>query len=102
VVKEILTTEEVAGLLKCTPETVETAARNRKLAGVKYGRVWVFPMSALVEALHRQAMANVADAVPAIKAPDAVPTAAAVSLPAGRRLAANSRIRPRPILPSAY
>lgn len=52
----MLTAEEVAAYLDCEPSTVEEAARSGRLPGVKFGRSWRFPQSALLEALHNEAM----------------------------------------------
>lgn len=58
---DILTEKEVADLLSCEPETVQARARNADLPGLKFGRAWVFPRSALMERLHSQALARQAD-----------------------------------------
>ena len=55
---DILTEKEVADLLDCEPATVQEKARNADLPGLKYGRSWVFPRSALMEALHTKALAR--------------------------------------------
>lgn len=52
----MLSPEQVAAYLDCEPKTVEEAARTGRLPGVKYGRSWRFPLSALDEALHQEAM----------------------------------------------
>lgn len=94
--KPILTTAEVAALLECSEETVEIAARDGRLPGVKYGRAWVFPLQALCDALNAEAAAQ----RPAPPSPAAV----AVSADLRRQPAANSpmgtRARPRPDLSS--
>lgn len=56
--KPILTTAEAADLLRCEPETVEAAARSRRLRGVKFGREWVFPLDLLVQDVTLQADAG--------------------------------------------
>ena len=58
---DILTEKEVAELLDCEPATVQEKARNADLPGLKFGRAWVFPRSALMESLHTQALARKAD-----------------------------------------
>jgi len=55
---EILDEYAAAELLDCEPSTVQEKARNGELPAVKYGRSWRFPKSALLEALHAKAMAN--------------------------------------------
>ena len=55
---DILTEKEVADLLDCEPTTVQEKARTADLPGLKYGRSWVFPRAALMEALHAKALAR--------------------------------------------
>ena len=55
---EILTEEEVAALLDCEPSTIQAKARAHELPGLKIGRSWRFPRTALLEALNRKAMEN--------------------------------------------
>lgn len=55
---DILTEKEVADLLDCESTTVQEKARNAELPGLKYGRSWVFPRSALMEVLNAKAMAR--------------------------------------------
>jgi len=64
---DILTEKEVAELLDCEAATVQEKARNAVLPGLKFGRAWVFPRSALMESLHTQALARKADR-PRVKA----------------------------------
>ncbi len=64
---EILSEKEVADLLDCEPTTVQARANKAELPGLKFGRSWVFPRSALMESLHQQAMARLAEK-PAAKA----------------------------------
>lgn len=52
----MMSSEEVATYLDCETKTVEEAARTGRLPGVKFGRSWRFPLSALLEALHEEAM----------------------------------------------
>jgi excisionase family DNA binding protein len=55
---DILTVDQVAALLDCTPVTIEAKARDAELPAVKFGRSWVFPRTALLEVLHAKALAN--------------------------------------------
>lgn len=54
----VMSEDEVAALLDCEPKTVQEKARMGELPGVKFGRSWRFPKSALLEALHNKALAN--------------------------------------------
>jgi excisionase family DNA binding protein len=54
----IMTSEQVAELLRCSSRTVEEHARNGSLPGVKYGDGWVFPAEALLEAVNEAARGN--------------------------------------------
>ncbi len=65
---DILTVEQVAGLLDCEPGTVQNKARDNELPAIKFGRSWVFPKSALLEVLHTKALANTCKAAPVAKA----------------------------------
>lgn len=49
----ILTTEEVAALLKCSTRTVEDHARSGRIPGAKFGEGWVFAADLVVEAVKR-------------------------------------------------
>jgi excisionase family DNA binding protein len=53
----MMSVQQVAEYLDCEPKTVEEALRIKRLPGVKYGRSWRIPLSALDEALHAEAMA---------------------------------------------
>lgn len=53
----MMSVQQVAEYLDCEPKTVEEALRVKRLPGVKYGRSWRIPVSALDEALHAEAMA---------------------------------------------
>lgn len=55
---EILTVQDMAALLDCEPETVQARQRDKDLPGVKFGRSWLCPRSALLAVLHDKAMAN--------------------------------------------
>lgn len=57
---ELLAPEQAAPLLDCTPATVEDRLRDGTLPGVKFGRSWLIPASALAQALHDQALAEAA------------------------------------------
>jgi len=91
----LLSTEEVAALLECTPQSVQVAARDRRLPGVQYGRDWKFPEVALFEALNAEAMAN-------LRRPETLPGEPAagvtVVMPERRRASNGGRARPRPAL----
>jgi len=69
---DILTEQEVADLLACEPETVQARARSAELPGLKFGKSWVFPRSALMQRLHDQALSREA-ARPAAKAVKVAP-----------------------------
>lgn len=55
---DVLNESEVAKLLDCEPLTVQEKARMGELPGVKFGRSWMFPRTALLEVLHTKALAN--------------------------------------------
>lgn len=77
---------ELAAALGCTPETVQAGALRGDLPGVKFGRGWVFPRDAVLEALNRAARAQ-AEARAAVKI-SAAPAGVAVTpaaKPARRR-----------------
>ncbi|WPG35358.1 helix-turn-helix domain-containing protein [Variovorax sp. EBFNA2] len=99
----LLTSTEVAELLRCTAQSVEVAARAGRLPGIQYGREWLFPEDALFEALRLEALANLKAALraPAAPAPPAEHAAGAhafIAQPSRRKAANNSRTRPRPDL----
>lgn len=97
--KPILTETEVADMLGCAVETVEIAAREKRLAAVKYGKQWVFPTQALLDALNAEAAAHVK---PPAAAPAPAPDAVSFTMPLPMRKAANaagSRRRAPPALP---
>ena len=48
---ELLSVETVASALDCAETTVEEHARTGYLPGIKLGRSWVFPRSALMQSL---------------------------------------------------
>ena len=51
----ILSVAEVAALLECREDTVRERAAAGRLPGLKYGRDWVFPTAALLDAIDKQA-----------------------------------------------
>lgn len=55
---DVLSPEEMAQLLDCEVSTVDDKLRAGLLPGVKMGRSWVCPRSALMQALHDEAMKN--------------------------------------------
>ena len=96
----LLTAAQVAELLECTQQTVEIAARDGRLPAVQFGRPWLFPQDALMEALRLQALANLKAAPAPAPAPSQPEAAYAFTAPPAKRKAANnSRTRPRPDLP---
>jgi len=52
---DILTVDAVAELLCCDPQTVREATRQGRLPAVKFGRDWVYPRQALLDALNAMA-----------------------------------------------
>lgn len=50
---QLLTTDEVARLLRISTETVRQLAASRKLPGRKIGRAWRFPHAAIVSYVNR-------------------------------------------------
>lgn len=68
--KDVLDEVEFAELLECEPTTVQEQARRGELPGVKIGRGWIFPRTAILEALHQKAMDNMRK--PATAAPRAI------------------------------
>lgn len=56
----LITETQAAEMLDCEPCTVQEKLRNGELPGVKLGRSWRIPLTALMEALHAKAMANMA------------------------------------------
>lgn len=55
---DVLTPEQVAEVLGCTPEHVNALAASHNLPAVKFGRSWRFPAAALERFLDEQATAN--------------------------------------------
>ena len=75
---DVMSKDEVAVILDCEPGTVEDKARAGELPAVKYGRSWIFPRTALLECLHKQALENTK--------PRASATPKAVSIKATKRV----------------
>lgn len=82
---DVMSKDEVAAILDCEPGTVEDKARAGELPAVKYGRSWIFPRTALLECLHKQALEN---------------TKPKNSKPASLAVAKNKICRQPPQLPS--
>jgi excisionase family DNA binding protein len=55
----VLTAEQAAQLVDCTPESIAEAARRKELPGLKMGRSWVFPTDALLQVLNAMALKHV-------------------------------------------
>lgn len=89
---DLSTDEQLAQALGCTPETVRAGAQVGVLPGLKFGRSWVFPREATLEALNRAARQQAeARAEVVVGKPDAV----------GVQPAASGRSkRPLPKLPA--
>lgn len=88
---DLSTDEQLAAALGCEVGTVQARALAGSLPGVKFGRGWVFPREALLEALNRQAREQAAErAKPAT--PLAVSVGVGVPSKPGKR-------RPLPVLP---
>ncbi len=66
----VLTPEDIAPVLGCTPAHVEELFRTRQLPGVKHGRSWRTQVDAMRQALCAQALQTLA-AAPGEPAPDA-------------------------------
>lgn len=87
--KDVLNEQEVADLLDCETSTVQEKARVGELPGLKFGRSWIFPRSALLQSLHQKAMEN--------RAPKRLPNGSAFGF---HQISART-IQPRspPVLP---
>ena len=57
--EDILTAQQVADWFGCTSETVEERMARGELPGMKLGREWRCPRTALLEVVHRIALKNV-------------------------------------------
>lgn len=55
---EVMSETQVAAILDCEPQTVQEKARAGQLPGIKFGRSWIFPKSALIQRLHEMALEN--------------------------------------------
>lgn len=53
---DILTSEELATLLGCEAQHVNTLAAHHQLPAIRYGRSWRFPVTALNGFFERQAL----------------------------------------------
>lgn len=56
---DVLTAEQVAEALGCTPEHIDSLAAAHKIPAVKYGRSWRYPASAVNAFLVQQAMNHI-------------------------------------------
>lgn len=81
----VLSTEQMASLLDCAETTVEDLARRQELAGLQFGRGWIFPLEANLRVLNDRALARVktSSPPPAPKLPPAI--AVPVPPPRARR-----------------
>lgn len=79
----VLSTEQMASLLDCAETTVEDLARRQELAGLQYGRGWIFPLEANLRVLNDRALARVKTPSPPPPAPK-LPPAIAVPVPPPR------------------
>jgi excisionase family DNA binding protein len=52
--EEILTTQEVADLLKLHPKTVNKLAKSGKVPAYRIGRQWRFRKSEVIKLLHKK------------------------------------------------
>jgi hypothetical protein len=86
---EMLGTDRVSRLLRCTPQLVEEEARKGELPGLKFGRAWIFPRRALLQVLNDQAIAQ------AISRRDPI---ARPALVAAKKIKPRERRRPLPVL----
>lgn len=84
---DVLSVAQMAELLDCSAETVEDQTRRGLWPGLKTGRSWRYPRTAVLEALHARAMANFTPAAPAsMPAPAAKPVALPVAAPSASTL----------------
>lgn len=68
----VLTPEDIAPVLGCTPAHVEELFRTRQLPGIKHGRGWRTQVDAMRQALRDQALQAMTPA-PGEPAPDDTP-----------------------------
>lgn len=90
---DLTSAEQLAAALGCEPETVQARALAGVLPGLKFGRAWVFPRDALLQALNQQAREQ-ADARRAALRP--APAAVGLAPAANRR--AKSPLPELPVL----
>jgi hypothetical protein len=57
---EILVSEDLAVLCKCTARTIEEHARSGNIPGLKLGEPWIFPRSAVIARLNELALLQAA------------------------------------------
>lgn len=57
---DILSPAEAAALLCCEPETVNEKLNRGELPGVRFGRGWAIPRTALLETINELARKNIA------------------------------------------
>lgn len=62
---DVLTVKDVADMLGCEEDTVRDKTRQRELPGLKFGRDWVYPRQALLDALNQMAAQAKAKSEPA-------------------------------------
>lgn len=55
---DVITPEQAAPLLDCSPETVVEHCKAGRLAGLKLGRSWVLPAAAFWQSLNTLALAE--------------------------------------------
>lgn len=89
---QILTVDQLAELLQCADTTVRE--RATELGGLKFGRDYVFPASAVARRLDELALASSKPAAPPR------PSGVLHALPAPEKSRSKARSRPRPALPS--
>ncbi|MPS30547.1 MAG: DNA-binding protein [Alcaligenaceae bacterium] len=67
---EILDVSDVAAMLRCDEKTVEMKTRDGDLPGLKFGRSWVYPRTALMARLSELAAMECAQRrAPRVQAP---------------------------------
>jgi excisionase family DNA binding protein len=59
--QDILTAAEAANLLGCEPETICEKLNRGELPGVKFGRGWAIPRTALLETINDLARRNITE-----------------------------------------
>ena len=76
-----LTSDEVAEVLGCDAQRINALAAARKLPAIKYGRSWRFPVDALHQHLHQEAIAHLSERESASPPSPAPPTRLRKPLP---------------------